>query len=351
MAKTNKATTTAKRKAPPAATKKTRASVAHEERALPVTSAGRRRAAGETAKLEKTAKTAQTGKTAKTGRTAKAGKAAQPPGDAPPLSPRARPFVKWAGGKRQLLREIVRHVPEEYGTYHEPFLGGGAVFFSLAAGKPARLSDLNERLVRTYRGIKENVEQVISCLAGYSRERSFFERMRERDIDSESDVEVAAWFIFLNKTGFNGLYRVNSQNRFNVPFGSHKKDARFFDGANLRACSAALQSATIEHCDFEEALRAVEPGDFVYLDPPYVPLSLTSNFTSYTAEGFSHEDQERLRDAALELKRRQVHVVLSNSSSSAYLYKHGFETIPVLASRPVNSKGNGRGKIAELLIK
>jgi len=264
---------------------------------------------------------------------------------------RAKPFVKWAGGKRQLLREIVPHVPPDYGTYHEPFLGGGAVFFSLPAGKPARLSDLNQRLVRTYQGIKDNVEAVIQCLEGYSRERAFFEWMRERDIDDESDVEVAAWFIFLNKTGFNGLYRVNSQNKFNVPFGSHKKDARFFDAANLRACAAALQSADLRHRDFEEALRDVEPGDFVYLDPPYVPLSLTSNFTSYTAEGFTHRDQERLRDAALDLKRRGVHVVLSNSSSAAYLYQDGFDTIRVLASRPVNSKGDGRGKIAELLIK
>jgi len=264
---------------------------------------------------------------------------------------RAKPFVKWAGGKRQLLREIARHAPPEYGTYHEPFLGGGAVFFSLAAGKPACLSDLNERLVRTYRGIKESVEAVIRCLEGFSRERSFFEWMRERDIDRESDVEVAAWFIFLNKTGFNGLYRVNSQNKFNVPFGSHKKDARFFDAANLRACATALEGAKIQHRDFEDALRDVQPNDFVYLDPPYVPLSLTSNFTSYTAEGFTHKDQERLRDAALELKRRGVHVVLSNSSSAAYLYKDGFDTIRVLASRPVNSKGDGRGKIAELLIK
>jgi DNA adenine methylase len=191
---------------------------------------------------------------------------------------------------------------------------------------------------------------VISCLGECSRERSFFESMRERDIVKESDVQVAAWFIFLNKTGFNGLYRVNSQNKFNVPYGDHKKNARFFDEANLRACATALQSATIEHRDFAEALREVEPGDFVYLDPPYVPLSVTSNFTSYTAEGFTHRDQERLRDAALELKKRGVHVVLSNSSSAAYLYEDGFDTIEVLASRPVNSRGDRRGKITELLI-
>jgi len=287
----------------------------------------------------------------KTARPRKAGSPSSPAAEAPAPLVRAKPFVKWAGGKRQLLREIARHVPDRYGTYHEPFLGGGAVFFSLASDRPARLSDLNERLVRTYKGIKQNVDGVIERLQGYSRERSFFEQMRERKIDDESDVDVAAWFIFLNKTGFNGLYRVNSRNQFNVPFGQHKTNARFFDEANLRACAKALQTAEIEHRDFEEALEKVAPGDFVYLDPPYVPLSLTSNFTSYTAEGFTHKDQERLRDAALDLKRRRVHVVLSNSSSAAYLYKDGFDTIEVLASRPVNSKGNGRGKIAELLIK
>jgi len=275
-----------------------------------------------------------------------------PSADAGRPEHRAKPFVKWAGGKRQLLREITHHVPRKFGTYHEPFLGGGAVFFSLPLGTRARLSDLNERLVRTYKGIKQNVGEVIALLNGYSRERGFFEEMRQRDIDKASDIEVAAWFIFLNKTGFNGLYRVNSKNRFNVPFGDHKKGARFFDEANLRACASALQTAEIEHRDFSEALKDAREGDFVYLDPPYVPLSVTANFTSYTVEGFTYDDQKRLRDAARALKDRRVHVVLSNSSSAADLYKRedGFHTIPVLASRPVNSRGDRRGKITELLI-
>jgi len=264
---------------------------------------------------------------------------------------RAKPFVKWAGGKRQLLLEIARHKPKSFGTYHEPFLGGGAVFFSLPLGTRARLSDSNERLVRAYKGIQRDVEGVIARLNDYPRERPFFERMRQRDIDRETDVEVAAWFIFLNKTGFNGLYRVNSKNQFNVPFGSQREGTRNFDPANLRACARSLESAQIEHQDFEAALRHVAPGDFVYLDPPYVPLSVTSNFTSYTAEGFSHEDQKRLRDAALALKQQQVHVLLSNSSSAAPLYREGFRIFRVLASRAVNSKGTGRGKIKELLIK
>jgi DNA adenine methylase len=262
-----------------------------------------------------------------------------------------KPFVKWAGGKRKLLGEIRRHIPEHFGTYHEPFLGGGAVFFALPHGTTARLSDLNLRLVRTYRGIRDDVNDVIERLKSCKRERAFFEEMRQVDIDdAKSDAEVAAWFIFLNKTGFNGLYRVNSKNRFNVPFGAHTKNARFFDEANLRACSEALQSAEIEHHDFEQALTHVKKGDVVYFDPPYVPLSATANFTSYTAEGFTLADQERLRDEALRLKRNKVHVLISNSSAAAPLYKDGFDSVEVLAARPLNSKGDRRGKIAELLI-
>ncbi|HEY4188282.1 MAG TPA: DNA adenine methylase [Polyangia bacterium] len=280
----------------------------------------------------------------------KAAKAA-PSGEAAVKPRPPKPFVKWAGGKRQLLGEIRRHIPADFGTYHEPFLGGGAVFFALPPGTAARLSDLNLRLVRTYRGIQTNVGKVIDLLNGYRRERDFFEKMRQRDIDKGTDVEVAAWFIFLNKTGFNGLYRVNSKNQFNVPFGAHTKNARFFDEANLRACSESLQSAQIEHQDFEQSLAHVKKGDVVYFDPPYVPLSSTANFTSYTAERFGEKDQERLRDAALTLKKLGAHVILSNSSSAAHLYDEAvFSTKKVLAARPVNSKGDRRGKIAELLI-
>lgn len=265
---------------------------------------------------------------------------------------RAKPFVKWAGGKRQLLREIERHIPKTgIGTYHEPFLGGGAVFFSLPLGTKAYLSDSNERLVRTYQGIQKNVERVIALLKGYPHDRTFFEEMRGRDIDRATDVEVAAWFIYLNKTGFNGLYRVNSKNKFNVPFGRYK-NIRYLNEANLKACADSLKTAEIEHQDFEKALKKVVRGDFVYLDPPYVPLSTTSNFTSYTAGRFTHADQERLRDAVRGLKERGAQILLSNSSSAAHLYdEEGFETIEVLASRTVNSKSSGRGKIKELLIK
>lgn len=262
---------------------------------------------------------------------------------------RPKPFVKWAGGKRQLLGVILDHVPERYGTYHEPFLGGGAVFFALSPSK-AFLSDSNLRLVRCYRGIQKHVDEVIARLKEYKRTRAFYLKMRERDIDGEPDPEVAAWFIFLNKMGFNGLYRVNSKNRFNVPFGDNR-NAQICDEENLRACHRALAGAQIEHEDFSKVAERAQRGDLVYFDPPYVRISETSYFTSYTAEGFSPHDQTRLRDLALTLKEKGVHVILSNSWKARSLYQDSrFSLREVLAARAVNSKPDRRGKIAELLI-
>ena len=267
-----------------------------------------------------------------------------------------RPFIKWAGGKRQLLPELLRHVPAQFGRYFEPFVGGGALFFALrpaAAPAPALLTDVNERLIRTYRGVKNDVEDVIARLASYDRhhEESFFYRLRDLDIDAQTDSEVAAWFIYLNKVGFNGLYRVNRQNRFNVPFGRHKNPT-ICDEATLRACSAALAAATIEKADFGAAVASARAGDLVYFDPPYVPLSVTSSFTSYTSAGFGSDEQIRLRNLALELKRRGVHVLLSNSSAPLVreLYAADFCITEVSATRLVNSKATGRGAITELVI-
>lgn len=263
-----------------------------------------------------------------------------------------KPFVKWAGGKRQLLAQILAQFPKQFRTYHEPFVGGGAVFFALKPRRIAYLSDSNDRLVRSYRGIKENVKEVIALLKQYPKSREFFLEMRARDIDSASDVEVAAWFIYLNKLAFNGLYRVNSKNKYNVPYGDNE-NASICDEKNLRACSRALARATIEHEDFLEVGRRARKGDLVYFDPPYIPLSTTSYFTSYTVGGFTHADQEKLRDLAIKLKRRGVHVLLSNSPPAAKLYtaELGFSVTEVLAARAMNSKAELRGKITELLIR
>lgn len=263
---------------------------------------------------------------------------------------RPRPFVKWVGGKRQLLPKLLPRLPDRFGTYHEPFIGGGALFFERRPAT-AVLSDQNERLVRTYRAIRDSVEDVIELLRGYPHDKEFFLDMRRRDIDAGTDVEVAAWFIYLNRTAFNGLYRVNSRNGFNVPFGRYASP-RICDAKNLRACSTALQRADIRHESFESVLDRARRGDFVYFDPPYVPLTATSNFTSYTADHFGPNEQIRLRDLALELKRRGVHVLLSNSSAPFVreLYAEGFELEEVQATRAINSVGSGRGAVTELLM-
>jgi DNA adenine methylase len=176
--------------------------------------------------------------------------------------------------------------------------------------------------------------------------------LRKKDVDARSDAEVAAWFIYLNKTGYNGLYRVNSKNGFNVPFGDYKRP-NTCDEPTLRACARQLQGVELRHQDFAAAALRARKGDLVYFDPPYVPLSNTSSFTSYTQHGFGPDEQERLRDLARELKGRGVHVLLSNSSADAVreLYADGFELVEIQARRSINSQAGGRGAVTELLIK
>jgi len=265
--------------------------------------------------------------------------------------PSARPLLKWAGGKRQLVEHLRSHIPRQHGRYFEPFLGGGALFFAHRRGSTV-LADVNARLIRAYRGVRDDVESVIRRLKKCPHDRKFFYRFREAEIDARSDVEVAAWFIYLNKTAFNGLYRVNRSNRFNVPFGRYTNPT-ICDEANLRACSAALAGVELLVEDFETVVAKATGDDFVYFDPPYVPLSATSSFTSYTALGFGVTEQIRLRDTARKLKQRGVHVLLSNSAAPLVrdLYKDGFHVIEVSATRLVNSKAAARGAIPELLIK
>lgn len=262
----------------------------------------------------------------------------------------AKPFVKWAGGKRRLVPHLLRHVPTRFGAYHEPFVGGGALFYEL---KPvvAHLSDANERLVRTYRGIRDDVDGVIRRLRSYPHDQEFFLSMRKEDVDAGSDADVAAWFIYLNKTGFNGLYRVNRKNEFNVPFGD-QSNPTICDEDNLRACARLLCRAEIEVEDFTGVLRRARRGDLVYFDPPYLPLSLSSSFVSYTKGGFGPEDHRKLRDVALALKRRGVTVLLSNSSHPLVceLYGEHFHIEEVLAARAINSRGDRRGPVREVLI-
>ena len=236
------------------------------------------------------------------------------------INAKPKPFVKWVGGKRQLLRqfrELGLYPPEDFNpitnTYYEPFVGGGAVFFDLLP-KNAELSDLNNELVTTYNVIKNNVDELIQSLQKHIYDKEYYLEVRAKKIDDLSDVEVASRFIFLNRTGFNGLYRVNKSGQFNVPFGRYNNPV-ICDEDNLRRVSDALQGVTITHHDYKNVLKTAKSGDFIYLDPPYYPINATSSFTSYTAEGFLEQEQTELRDTFVKLHEKGCFVMLSNSDT------------------------------------
>lgn len=270
-----------------------------------------------------------------------------------------RPFVKWVGGKRQLLkqfRELNLYPPEcfnpESNTYFEPFVGGGAVFFDLLP-KHAELSDTNRELVITYNVIKDNVDGLIKSLKKHIYNKEYYLRVRAQDINELSDIEIASRFIFLNRTGFNGMYRVNKSGQFNVPFGRYKNPL-ICDENNLRKASEALQGITITHRDYKGVLKLARTGDFIYFDPPYYPLNPTSSFTAYTAKGFFEKEQIELRDTFVKLHERGCFVMLSNSDTlfinELYSGLEGVSVNKIIAGRAINSKGSKRGKINEVLI-
>ena len=283
----------------------------------------------------------------------------------------ARPFIKWAGGKQQLAAELVARAPRAIETYYEPFIGGGAMFFALLADpalaqKRAVLNDLNRDLITVYEIVRDEVDALVAhlealqgpYLAAGADERST-QFYAERGRQPEGAVDLAARFIFLNKTCFNGLYRVNRQGIFNVPHGKYRQP-RILDEPNLRAASAALAGVRLTHVDFESALAAPKQGDFVYLDPPFEPLSATSSFTGYTEGSFSRTEQRRLKLAADDLTDRGVHVMLSNSAQDYIrgLYsatrgpfaegRYRIDSTP--ARRAINSRGDKRGPVDELVV-
>lgn len=271
-----------------------------------------------------------------------------------------KPFVKWVGGKRQLLEQFKslglyppEHFDPENATYFEPFIGGGAVFFDLLP-ENAVLSDMNEELVTTYNVIKNNVEELIKSLKEHKNEKEYFLEMRAKDLNELSDVEIASRFIYLNRTCFNGMYRVNKSGGFNVPFGK-QKNPLICDEYNLRRVNKVLEKVNIFHQDYKNVLEGAKAGDFVYFDPPYYPLNKTSSFTSYTADGFLEKEQKELRDTYFELHKRGCFVMLSNSNTEFIkdLYSDLDEKIKiheVRASRMINSIASKRGKIKEVLI-
>lgn len=264
-----------------------------------------------------------------------------------------RPFLKWAGGKGQLLPELLARLPENFGTYHEPFVGGGALFFALTGrGMLTRavLSDANAPLVDTYLAVRDRVDDVIAALRRHPNDAAHFYRVRAQDPDDLSLVEKAARVIFLNRTCYNGLYRENRAGQFNVPFGRYE-NPRICDEVNLRACSRALQRVEVLRTDFTNVLGRAKPGDLIYFDPPYHPVSKTASFTGYDRNGFDEMDQESLRDVFAELARQGVHVVLSNSDTPLVrrLYR-GFRVERVLAKRAINSRADRRGRVAEVIV-
>lgn len=275
------------------------------------------------------------------------------------IDTKPKPFVKWVGGKRQLLkqfRELGLYPPEAFNpmtsTYYEPFVGGGAVFFDLLP-KNAKLSDLNNELVITYNVIKSSVDELIESLQKHIYNKEYYLKVRAEKVEDLSEIEVASRFIFLNRTGFNGLYRVNKRGQFNVPFGRYSNPI-ICDEDNLRRVSDALRDTTITHQDYKNVLETARSGDFIYFDPPYYPISITSSFTSYTAEGFLEKEQTELRDTFVKLHEKGCFVMLSNSDTpfinKLYSGLNGITINKITAGRAINSKGTGRGKITEVLI-
>ncbi|CEE01693.1 Modification methylase DpnIIA [Caldibacillus thermoamylovorans] len=267
-----------------------------------------------------------------------------------------QPFLKWAGGKRQLLPEIRKYVPKRMGTYYEPFLGGAAVLFDLQP-KKAVINDINSELINTYFVIKNNVEDLIEDLKKHENTSDYYYKIRDLDRDKNqfsklSDVEKASRLIYLNKTCFNGLFRVNSQGQFNVPFGRYK-NPNIVNEFVLRAVSHYLNNNEVEilNVDFADAVSCAKKGDFVYFDSPYDPVSDTASFTGYTLDGFNKDEQIRLRDLFVDLDKRGCKVLLSNSATDFIkdLYKDYHIEI-VSATRNINSIASKRGKIDEVLV-
>lgn len=262
-----------------------------------------------------------------------------------------KPIVKWVGGKRKLVPQIKELMPAQYDSYFEPFIGGGALFFALEP-KRAFLTDTNEALINVYSRVRDDVHGVIRLLKKHKYEREYYNKVRSRNFDVGTTNQMAADFIYCNKTGFNGLYRVNQSGQFNVPFGKYDNPT-ICDEDGLRAASRALQNAQLDTTSFQHVLDKAGKGSFCYMDPPYAPLSKTSSFVGFTKDGFGDEDQTRLRDVALALKKRGVHVILSNSSAPIVRELYGrreFKIKEVQMARSINSVGTGRSEIKELLI-
>ena len=270
----------------------------------------------------------------------------------------AEPILKWVGGKRQLLQELHSRFPISYEKYHEPFIGGGAVFFDLEPSE-GTINDLNRRLISFYEVIRDHPEQLIEENHRHEYEEEYYYDARDRfnelhkldERSLEERAEEASLMLYLNRTGYNGLYRENQSGGFNVPFGRHT-NPDFIREQQVRKASEILDDIEIYNRDFGYLVDCVDEGDLVYFDPPYEPVSQTADFTQYQSDGFDKDDQRRLRDLAVELSQNGVYVVLSNSPPVGELYEDVSEfTIEVVdAARMVNSDADNRDDVAEVII-
>lgn len=266
------------------------------------------------------------------------------------MSVKAKPFVKWVGGKRSIINELIQFIPKEINNYYEPFVGGGALFFEIYDKvNYSYLSDLNVDLIVTYNVIKNNPKELIKRLKSYQdrHNKEYYYQIRTMQ-SLEEPIENSARFIYLMRTCYNGLYRVNKKNEFNTPMGKYENPI-ICDEKNLIAVSETLIKADIKYKDFSKIIP--NKGDFVYFDPPYYPIS-NDSFVNYVFDGFNEKDQLRLRDFAIELSRNGVNVMLSNSDSEFInnIYKKNFNINKVLVPRVISCKANGRQSIYETLI-
>ena len=275
------------------------------------------------------------------------------------VNPLVKPFVKWAGGKRQLVPTILaNHLPKNYNlqTYYEPFIGGGALLFSLQP-KKAVINDSNAELINCYKTIKNSLDELIEDLKNHKNNEYYYYDIRdwdrEKNFKSKTEVQRASRIIFLNKTCYNGLFRVNSQGQFNVPFGKYE-NPNILDIAVLKAVNKYLNENQVRilNSDFQEAVKDAKRGDFIYLDPPYDPVSETASFTGYDVNGFNKQEQRRLKEVFDDLNSRGCHILLSNACTEFIedLYKDYLHT-KISAIRAINCNGKKRGKVDEILVK
>lgn len=267
------------------------------------------------------------------------------------INTRARPVLKWAGGKSSLLEQLFSHFPVQFERYVEPFLGGGAVFLSLKPGTPSIINEINPELFHLYSVIRDRPLELSRQLEFYAQQytKEFYYQLRSES--PEDPVKRAARTLFLNKTGFNGLYRQNGQGQFNVPFGHRKSCPALFQLDNLFSVSERLNQTKLLNVDFESVLAEARQGDFVYCDPPYEPLSPTSSFNSYTGEGFNRDAQQRLYRACVLAVERGAQVAVSNSFSDYILNLYSsWDVRAIKARRSINSNPLRRGEINEALV-